>query len=87
VTLTIEDNEDLYWKLYDDRGEIESSIGTEIIWDEPEETQSGKMRSHIWIKREAELKNRDNWGEYFDWLLESGEKFHETFPDRLREYA
>lgn len=85
VTLTIEDDEDAFRELQAQQDEIEEALGFELIWDEPEETTSGRMRSHIWVTHSAAVEDRSQWDEYIEWLIETGEKFHEVFPERLRD--
>jgi hypothetical protein len=43
------------------------------------------MRSELGVKRDADIEARDQWNEYFDWMLEQGCRFHEVFPERLRQ--
>ena len=84
LELLIEDNEDAFWTLKDDEGEITDELGTDVIWEEPWETHTGNMRSIIRVNREGDIEDRDQWEEYFDWMLDYGERFHEVFKPRLR---
>ncbi|WP_418280073.1 DUF4268 domain-containing protein [Halorubrum sp. DTA98] len=85
ISLTIDDDEEAFWELKSQEDEIGQALGTEVRWDEPEETRTGNMRSHIWIARDGRLDNQDEWDEYFDWMLEQGDQFHEVFYDRIQQ--
>lgn len=85
VTLIIEDSAEAYRKLNDEADTIEAELGTDVTWGELRETRTGNMRSDLTVKHDADIENRDRWDEYFDWMLEMGERFNEVFPDRLRE--
>lgn len=82
--LIIEDDEDAFWTLKGDEGEITDELGTDVIWEEPWETHTGNMRSIIRVNREGDIEDRDQWEEYFDWMLDYGERFHEVFKPRLQ---
>jgi hypothetical protein len=38
------------------------------------------------IKTEADLETKDKWDEYFDWLFNYGERFHDTFGNRIQRF-
>ncbi len=84
IDLVIEDNEEAFWELQADKEAIEDEFGTEVVWDEPRETRSGKMRSNISVVRTADIEATDEWETYFDWMLEYGERFHQVFHDRIQ---
>lgn len=65
--------------------EIEAELGPSLVWVEPEETRSGKMRSRIELRTDGHLENRDEWDRYLDWFLENDEQFHETFGARIQQ--
>jgi hypothetical protein len=79
-------HEDAFWELQSEAETIEQELGTDVVWEEPRETRSGKMRSNIRIVRNGDIENRDRWDEYFDWMLTSGEKFHDVFSGRLDQF-
>ena len=85
LKLIIEDSERAYEELRQQTSELEDELQQPIEWGEIRETQSGRMRSDLVITREADIENRDQWDDYFDWMLEQGTRFYEVFPDRLRE--
>ena len=85
LDLIIEDNEDAYWELYEERETIEDELGTELVWDEPRKTRSGKMRSNISVVRDGDIEATDEWDEYFEWMMSYGEQFHDVFSYRLQQ--
>jgi hypothetical protein len=86
LELIIEDNEEAFWQLKEEEARIEEELGRDVIWEEPHETRSGNMRSTLYVAREGELNHREKWDEYFDWMLQSGERFHDVFADRVQQY-
>lgn len=86
VVLTIEDDEDAFWKLFENQEAIEADVGKELNWDEPTETRSGNMRSSIGVDRDGDIYDVDRWEEHQDWLMEYGERFHEAFYDRIQRF-
>lgn len=85
VELIISDNAEAYRELKEQADQLEAELESELYWRELRETRSGKMRSNLGVRREADIEDRSRWDEYFDWMLEQGELFHEVFPDRLRQ--
>ena len=85
LELTIEDNEATYRELREQTDEIEEELGHQVYWKELRETRGENMRSNIGVTREADIEDRDRWDEYFEWMFEIGEQFHEVFPERLRK--
>lgn len=84
LDLIIEDDEEAFWALHSSQTEIEEAIGAELEWEEPRETRGGNMRSNIRISRDADLEAQDEWEDYYDWMFEYGGRFHDVFPDRIR---
>lgn len=88
LKLIIEDDADAFHELRDQADELEEELEdeeTDLYFGELRETPGGKMRSDLAVRRDASIENTDNWDEYFDWMLRYGERFHEVFPDRLRQ--
>jgi hypothetical protein len=86
VDLIIKDDEEAFWELKSEDETLEEELGREIQWKEPRETRGGNMRSNIRVVRAANLENREEWEEYFNWLLKYGERFHEVFGDRIQRF-
>jgi len=85
LELIIEDDEEVYRTLIDEEEAITTELGTEVYFGELRETRAGNMRSELGVKRSANIEDRESWDEYFDWMLEVGEQFHEVFPQLLRK--
>ncbi|EMA43110.1 DUF4268 domain-containing protein [Halococcus saccharolyticus] len=86
LDLNIEDDEEAFWELKSEEEAIEQELGREVEWGEPRETRTGKMRSNLSIARDGDLENREKWGEYFDWYIEYGERFHNVFHNRIQQF-
>jgi hypothetical protein len=85
LELIFEDDAEGFETFRDNASELEVELGEDIYWGDLRETRTGKMRSELGVKREADIEDRDRWDEYFDWMLAMGERFHDVFPERLRE--
>lgn len=83
--LEIRDDAEAFELLLAQKEEIEEELGEEAMWISPEETKGEGDRSYIALEREGNISNRDAWEEYHDWMLEKGEKLHETFHDRIQQ--
>ncbi|MFC4357986.1 DUF4268 domain-containing protein [Halobium salinum] len=87
VQLIIRDDAEAYQELESEQEQIESEIGEELLWRPPEEAQrDNSNRSKITLRRSGNLSDQNRWDEYFDWMLENGERFHEVFYDRIQEF-
>ena len=84
ITLLIEDDEQAFWQLHEEKEQIEAEFGDELNWIEPEETRTGNMRSTIQLRTDGTLDEREMWDEHIEWFLEYGERFHEVFASRLQ---
>jgi hypothetical protein len=82
--LIIRDDADAYWSLAEDSGVIDSQIDRELHWIEPEETRAEKERSRILFRKDADIEDKDRWGEYREWFVECGELFHDHFHHRIQ---
>ncbi len=84
IILTIEDDEQAFWQLHDEKEQIEEELGHPLNWVEPEETRSGNMRSAIQLRTDGTLGEKEMWAEHIEWFLEHGERFHDVFGERLQ---
>lgn len=88
-TLVIDDDADAFETLYAQRDEIEDELDTSLEWEPPEETSTGKERSLIRARREGDVfengAGSEQWKEYREWFIETGERFHEVFGTRIQE--
>jgi hypothetical protein len=60
---------------------IEKEFGSPLIWDSRSEVQ---MR-RVYIKRDINFYDNDNWKEYIVWLKENLDKFYKIFHQRIRQ--
>ena len=62
---------------------IEQELGESLIWHNPEEAQACRA----YIRREVDLKDRDQWADYHQWLLEHLDRFRSVFGPRVKNLA
>jgi hypothetical protein len=55
--------------------EIEKELGMPLIWNSKEGTKSAKA----YIRKDANIADRKDWGNQHKWLKENLEKFHRVF--------
>ena len=65
-----------YGKLGAKRDGIESALGDRTTWYEADETG---MRSRIYVSKDADITDRDDWPNQHRWLLEWLQKFDDVF--------
>lgn len=75
VSVYITRSQELYEKFLAKRDEIEQNLGFALEWHELE----GKIASRITIGRLADLENKDEWNNYFEWFLFTSEKLANEF--------
>lgn len=56
-------------------------MAVKLAWNPSPE----KRDKIISISHDADLKNRDQWPEYIQWLIEMVKKFRKTFMPRVRK--
>lgn len=83
--LVIKDDAEVYQKLESEKEQIEQEMGETLIWSPPEEAQGNSNRAKITLRRSGRLTERDSWEEYYTWMVERGERFHEVFYDRIQQ--
>jgi hypothetical protein len=62
------------------KGEIEAELGASLQWQRLE----GRGACRIAQFRPADVYVRNNWKEYFTWLKERAETFHQVFSPRVK---
>ena len=62
------------------RKEIEEEIGEPLTWHNP----SNARMCRIYVRKPADIKNRDDWPQQHAWLKEKLELFHRTFSPRIK---
>lgn len=68
-----------YAILEDQQQIIEQEIGEPLTWHNPED----KRMCRIYLRQTADLSDRENWPEYFQWLDEKLRLLRSTFGSRL----
>lgn len=79
VCLYIPDNMQLYESLLAQREDIDATAGIPLTWCELPK----KKASKIIIERSAELGDKSQWQEQFDWLIDAMEKIKKAFKTYL----
>jgi len=70
-------------ELEKERKEIEEEIGEQLIWHNPLDARACR----IYVRKEADIMNSDNWPEQHAWLKEKLELFHRTFSPRIKNLS
>lgn len=84
--LIIRKDPEIYQALESEKEEIEAEVGEPLIWSPPEEAKGESERGKITQSRSGVLANKDEWGDYQEWMLKRGERFYETFYDRIQQF-
>ncbi len=74
--LYINDNKDLFHKLFDQKDLIEAAISEKLDWKE----LPNKKASRIILSTHGDYENVVEREKYFEWFQEKAEKFKEVFP-------
>ena len=64
-----------------DQKKIEEEIGQELHWNPYPE----KRDKIISLLRDADLKKKENWDEYINWLVDKNIKFRSVFSKRVKQ--
>ena len=72
-----------YQLLLKQKEEIEAEIQDNLDWQELPDGQD----SRIVLYSDGDIRESDNWGEYFRWFKEYAEKFHKAFSKRIKAIA
>ena len=67
--------------LLDQREEIESEIGSKLIWN-PNPHKRDKV---VYVHRELELSDRSAWPPALDWMVEQTRSFRSAFMPRIKK--
>ena len=79
VELYINEDKELFKKLYANKDEIEAVLGTTADWRELPQ----KKASRILIIRDVNFDDKDQWPEQFDWIVDTALKMKAAFQKRL----
>lgn len=80
VELYIDDNKELYHKLFNHKAEIEIALGENLEWMELPNKKASRLR----ILKDGALDDENKWEDNFDWLLSVAEKFHSVLPKFIK---
>jgi hypothetical protein len=73
--------EEFFQFLQQNRDEIRAELGEPLEWRPP------NQRPKIVSRRTADVVyNRNDWGEYQDWLIGTAEQFHSVFHPYLEDF-
>lgn len=76
VEFYIPDNKELYARLFTQKDAIERDLDEKLEWME----LPGKKASRVKVSLPGELSKRDQWDNYFFWMLNVAQKFKDVFP-------
>lgn len=74
-------NKEAYNALYKDKDTIEKEYGKTLNWDDRAELKGAVIGDQISVN----LDKKNNWVEYFGWLLKTTESYQNIFLNRLKE--
>jgi hypothetical protein len=66
-----------------DKAAIEAEVGQPLIWHSPPDTHSAR----IYMRRAADLRDRNSWPELHAWLLRRLEELRSTFAKWVKTLA
>ena len=67
--------------LEKEKEDIEAIIGTSLSWQNDLPRGSACRIAHY---KDGDIREKDNWVEYFRWFKEYAEKFHKAFAERIK---
>jgi hypothetical protein len=70
-------------QLFEHKQGIETELGQQLTWAET----PNKKQSKVYLRKSADLTDRDQWPEYQKWLLQNLERFHVIFSKHIKEWA
>lgn len=75
----INDDKELFHRLFGNKDKIENALEEKLDWRE----LPGKKASRIILYTSGDFEKEDAWEKYFEWLQNKAEKFHAVFPKYL----
>lgn len=76
------DNKDLFDYLHSQMNEIEEDFGYQLFWRKVEDQEE----SNIYITKDMDLINEDDWEEAINWHSDMAERFYNVFSKRISEF-
>ena len=71
----------LFESLLKNKKIIERELGERLSW----EPLPGRKASRIKLESKANLQEESKWEDYFQWLLQTAEKFHRIFQKQIKD--
>ncbi|MCG8004250.1 MAG: DUF4268 domain-containing protein [Candidatus Thiodiazotropha lotti] len=81
VDLFDKDAKSFYALLLAQKDEIEQEIHENLTWHNPESANACR----IYLSRQANLNEQNNWTDYYNWLNEKLKLLRNTFRERVRQ--
>jgi len=72
--------------LEKEKEDIEAVIGTSLS-RQREVPRGSACRIAIQMYRDGDIRERDNWAEYFKWFTEYAKNFHKAFSKRIQNLS
>jgi hypothetical protein len=69
--------------LHQQKEEVETQIGYQLVWHNPEETQSCR----IFVRKPVNLRDEGDWQNQFHWLLGRLEDLYAVFGPRIKNLS
>jgi hypothetical protein len=73
--LYIQNEKDLFYELISYKDQIESKLNLKLDWQELPHAKASRIK----ISKNINIKNEQEWNEYFEWLKTMAEKFQRVF--------
>ena len=64
-----------YDRLKEKKADIESKLRTKLTWYPP----ASRRQGHIYVSKDADVTNPDDWPDQHRWLLDWLQKFDDVF--------
>ena len=77
----IPDYKDLFYELGNNKNKIEEELQAELEWM----ALDGKKASRIKLSNDADINQKENWDQYFDWLMITAENFQSVFGQHINK--
>lgn len=78
IVITDPDNRIYFEQLMAEKSQIEAELGYELTWFTPEKS------SKIHVRQTADVRNREDWPNQFEWLLSKLEDLRRSFGNRIK---
>ena len=79
VRFHINDDKELFDKLYENKNEIEKELGFELEWDRSDKYKSSQIR----VFKDINYKNEGKWTNYIKWQVDTADKLVKVFLDKI----